>query len=125
MPTLWQQEFYEKGPHSLADAIKEVEKLQAVQKLTANLLPSSSVNVMSSNDDKYFQHQESGHMAGHCPRIKCFDFDEYGHVTAACPDKIPLSGTPARHGNTNSNTRCHNRSTSCHDHQDRHNCHDY
>ena len=42
---------YEKGPQSLADAIKEVEKLQAAQQLTATLLPSSSVNTMSSDDD--------------------------------------------------------------------------
>ena len=57
---------YEKGPQSLADAIREVEKLQAAQQLTATLLPSSSVNVMSSNDDKCFQCQKSGHMACHC-----------------------------------------------------------
>ena len=107
---------YEKGPQSLADAIKEVEKLQAAQQLTATLISSSSVNVMSSDDDKCFQCQESGHMACHCHHIKCFDCEEYGHVTADCPDKIPLSGTPARQRNTNSNTRCHNRSTSHHDH---------
>ena len=53
---------YEKGPQSLADAIKEVEKLQAAQ-LKATLLPSSSVNIMSSDDDKCIQCQESGHMA--------------------------------------------------------------
>ena len=45
---------YEKGPQGLADAIKEVGKLQAAQQLTATLLPSSSVNMMSSNDDKCF-----------------------------------------------------------------------
>ena len=38
---------YEKGPQSLADAINEVEKLQAAQQLTSTLLPPSSVNVMS------------------------------------------------------------------------------
>ena len=63
---------YEKGPQSLADAIKEVEKLQAAQQLTATLIPSSSVNVMSSDDDKCFQCQELGHMACNCPHIKCF-----------------------------------------------------
>ena len=46
---------YEKGPQSLADAIKEVEKLQAAQQLTSTLLPSSAVNTMSSNEDKWFQ----------------------------------------------------------------------
>ena len=96
---------YEKGPQSLADAIKEVEKLQAAQQLTSTILPSSSVNTMSSDDDKCFQCQEVGHMACHCPHIKHFDCDEYGHVAADCPDKIPPSGIPARHRNNSSNTR--------------------
>ena len=42
---------YEKGSQSLADAIKEVEKLQAAQQLTATLFPSSSVNTMSSDEE--------------------------------------------------------------------------
>ena len=67
---------YKKGPQSLADAIREVEKFQAAQQLTASLLPSSTVNVMSSDYDKCFQCQESGHMACNCPHIKCFDYDE-------------------------------------------------
>ena len=54
---------YDKEPRSLADGIKEVEKLQAAQQLTATLIPSSSVNVMSCNDDKCFQCHELGHMA--------------------------------------------------------------
>ena len=96
---------YEKGPQSLADAIKEVEKLQAAQQLTTTLLSSSSVNTMSSNEDRYFQCQESGHMACCCPHIRCFDCDDYGHITADCPDKIPPSGILARHRDNNSNTR--------------------
>ena len=46
---------YEKGPQSLADAIKEVEKPQAAQQVTTTLITSSSVNVMSNDDDKCFQ----------------------------------------------------------------------
>ena len=86
---------YEKGPQSLADAIREAEKLQAAQQLTSILLPSSSVNTMSSNDNKCFQCQEMGHMACYCSCIRCFDCDDYGHVTADCPNKIPPSGIPA------------------------------
>ena len=48
---------YEKRPQTLADAISKVEKLQAVQQLTATLLPSSIVNVMSNEDDWCFQWQ--------------------------------------------------------------------
>ena len=116
---------YEKGPQSLADGMKEVEKLQTAQQLKATLLPSSSVNSMSSDDDKCFQCQESGHMARHCPCIRCFDCDEYGHVAADCPDKIPPSGTPARHRNNNSNMRQHDRSTSHNNHCNRHPHHDH
>ena len=39
---------YEKGPQNLTDTISEVEKLQAVQQLTATLLPFSTFNVMSN-----------------------------------------------------------------------------
>ena len=59
----------EKGPKTLADAISEVEKLQAAQQLTATLLPSSTVNMISSEDDKCFQCQELGHIACHCQHI--------------------------------------------------------
>ena len=54
---------YDKGPQTLADAISEVEKLQATQQLTATLIPSSTVNVMSYEEDHCFQCQESGHTA--------------------------------------------------------------
>ena len=117
---------YEKGPQSLADTIKEVEKLQAAQQLTSTLLPPSSVNPMSSDNDKYFQCQETGNMACYCPHSRCFDCNNYGHVTVDCPDNIPPSGMSTRcRDNTSSR---HNRSASRnnhtrhsnHDHRDRH-----
>ena len=103
---------YEKGPQSLADAIREVEQLQAAQQLMSTLLPASSVNTMSSEHDKCFQCQEMGHMACYCLRIMCFDCDDYGHVAADCPDKILPSGIPARHRENNSHTRQCDRSAS-------------
>ena len=30
-------------------------------------------------------------MAHYCPHIRCFDCNNYGHVTVDCPDKIPPS----------------------------------
>ena len=87
---------YEKGPQNLVDTIKEVEKLQAAQQITSTLLPPSLVNTMSSDNDKCFKCQETGHMAHYCPHIRCFDCNNYGHITVDCPDKIPPSGTPAR-----------------------------
>ena len=88
---------YEKGPQTLADAISEVEKLQAAQQLTATLLPSSTVNVMSNEGDQCFQFQGLGHITCHCPNVCCFECDEYGHIAADCPDRIAPSGTPAHH----------------------------
>ena len=41
----------EKGPQTLADTISEVEKLQATQQLIATLTPSSTVGVMSHEED--------------------------------------------------------------------------
>ena len=95
---------YKKGPQTLSEAIKEVEKLQAAQQITSTLLPTSSVNTMSSDNDRCFQCQEVGHMACYCPHIRCYDCDNYGHVATDCPDKIPPSGTPAR-CRTNNNDR--------------------
>ena len=60
---------YEKGPQSLLDAIREIKRLQAAQQLMSTLLPSSSVNTMSSSANKCFQCQEMGHMACYCPCI--------------------------------------------------------
>ena len=86
---------YEKGPQTLSEAIKEAEKLQAAQQITSSLLPASSVNAMSSDNDRCFQCKEVGHMAPYHPHIRCYDCDSYGHVAMDCPDKIPPSGTPA------------------------------
>ena len=65
---------YKKGPQSLADTIGEDEKLMAAQQITSTLLPTSLVNTMSSDNDKCFQCQETGHMACYCPHIKCFNY---------------------------------------------------
>ena len=51
---------YVKGPQTLAEAIKVVEKLQATQQITFTLLPTSLVNTMSSDNDRCFQCQEMG-----------------------------------------------------------------
>ena len=110
---------YEKGPQTLADAISEVEKLQAAQQLTATLIPSSTVNVMSHEKDHCFQCQESCHIAWHCQNVHHFKCDEYGHVVADCPHQIPPSGTPTHHHRPKSHTRHHIRLTSHHHHQNR------
>ena len=106
---------YEKGPQTLVEAIKEVGKLQTAQQITSTLLPTSSVNTMSSDNDRCFQYQETSHMACYCPHIRCFNCDKYGHVAIDCPDKIPPSGTPAHCRSNTTNTRC-----SHHDYKDRH-----
>ena len=78
---------------------------------------------MSSDNNKCFQCQETGHIAHYCPHIRCFDCDKYGHVAADCPDKIPPSGTPA-HCRSNTTSR-HDRSSSRHYNHTRCSHHDY
>ena len=96
-----------------------MEKLQAAQQLTTTLISSSTVNVISHEDDRCFQCQESGHIVCHCPNICCFKCNEYSHIVMDCPDQIPPSDTPAHHHRKESNTRHHTRSPSKHCHQDR------
>ena len=45
---------YKKGLQTLAEAIKEVEKLQATQQITSTLLPTLLVNTISSDNDRCF-----------------------------------------------------------------------
>ena len=111
---------YEKGSQTLTDAISEVEKLQAVQQLTATLLPSSTVNVMSNKKDQCFQCQELGHIACHCPNVCCFECDEYGHIAVDCLNRIPPSGMPTCHKRHHSSTRHHTRPTLRHCHRNNH-----
>ena len=117
---------YEKGPQTLSEVIKEVEKLQAAQQITSSLLHASSINTMSSDNDRCFQCQETSHKAHYCPHIRCYDCDNYGHVAMDCPDKIPPSGTPAcsRTSTYNRSRRSssrHNSHTRCprHEHRNR------
>ena len=60
---------YEKEAQTLSDVITEVERFQATQQPTATLIPSSTVNVMSHEEEHCFQCQESGHIAHHCPNV--------------------------------------------------------
>ena len=46
---------YEKGPQILTDTISEVEELNAIQQLTALIIPTSTVNVMSNEEVHCFQ----------------------------------------------------------------------
>ena len=46
---------YEKGLQTLNDVISEVEKLNAVQQVTATITPPSTVNMMSNDEERYFQ----------------------------------------------------------------------
>ena len=114
---------YEKGPQTLAEAIREVQKLQATQQITSSLLPTSSVNTMSSDQDRCFQCQEVGHMAPYCPHIRCYDCDNYGHVAMDCPDKILPSGTAA-HCRPGTNERSR-RSSSRHNNHTSHSHHEH
>ena len=103
---------YEKGPQMLTEAILEVEKLNAVQQLTPMIIPPSTVNVMSLEEDYCFQYQEQGHIAQNYSHIRYYECSEYGHIVMDCPHRIPLSGTPAIHHKPPRS--CHARSRSRH-----------
>ena len=49
---------YEKGLQTLTDAISEVEKFNAVQWITAMIIPHSTVIMMSNEEDHCFQCQD-------------------------------------------------------------------
>ena len=55
---------------------------------------------MSSDDDKCFQCQETGHMACYCPHIGCFDCNNYGHVAGIALTKSHLQACQQDAGTT-------------------------
>ena len=110
---------YEKGPQTLSDTISKVEKLIALQQLTATITPPSMVNMMSNNEDHCFQCQEHGHTARNCPNLRCFECDEYSHIIMDCPHRIPPFRTPAKHHNSKPHKIHHTKSSSRHHHEDR------
>ena len=103
----------------LNDTISEVEKLNAVQQLTASITPPSMVNMTSNNEDCCFQCQEHDHIAGNCPNIRCFECDRYGHIVMDCPHRKAPSETPAKHHQAKLHKSHHTRSGSRYHHEDR------
>ena len=114
---------YEKGPQTLMEAITEVEKLQAIQQITSTLLPTSSVNTMSSDNGKCFQCQEIGHMACYCPHLWCYDCDNTDMLPWTAWIRYHHLGTPACCRNDTNNR--HERSSSRHHSHTRCSHHDY
>ena len=110
---------YEKGPQTLSAAISKVEKLNAVQQLTSMIIPPSTVNIMSNDEDHCFQCQEQGHIARNCPNIRCFKCDEYCHIVMDCPHRIPPLGILVKHHQARPHRSHPNRSSSRHHHEDR------
>ena len=54
---------YEKDLQTLKDVITEVEKLSGALQLTMTIIPSSTINMLSNEEDQCCQCQESGHIA--------------------------------------------------------------
>ena len=108
---------YEIGPQTLMDAILEVEKLNAIQQLTAMIIPPSTVNVMLNEEGCCFPCQEPGHITQHCPHIRCYECDKYDHIIMDCPHRIPPSGTSVTHHKSDNSH--HARLRSRHHHEDR------
>ena len=104
---------YEKGLQMINDAISKVEKLTAVQQLTATITAPSMVNMVANDDNRGFQYEEHGHIARHCP-IRYFECDEYGDIVMDSP-----LGTPAKHHQSKLHKSHHARSSSRYCYEDR------
>ena len=83
------------------------------------IIPQSTVNIMSNDEDCCFQCQEQGHIARNCPNLRCFECDEYGHIVMDCPHRIPPLGTLAKHHQPRPHRSHPTRSSSKHYHEDR------
>ena len=68
---------YETDPHTLTDAIKEVEKLHAAQQLTTTIIPASTVNMMSKKKIS----------------VSCASSQAIPHDTAHTSDAIKVTNT--------------------------------
>ena len=76
---------YEKGPQTLSEAIKEVEKLQAAQQITSTLLSDSLVNTMSSNNDRSFNAKKLATWHAIVHTYDAMIAINYGHVAMDLP----------------------------------------
>ena len=83
------------------------------------IIPLSTVNMMSNNEDRCFQCQEQGNIARNCPKIRCYKCDEYGHIVIDCPHRISPLGTPAKCHQPRPHRDHLTRSSSRHHHEDR------
>ena len=110
---------YGKGPQTLTDVISKLEKLNTIQHLTAMIIPPSTVNVISHEEDCCFQCQEQGHVAQTCHHIRCYECDEYGPIVMDCPHRKPPLGTPVTHHKAKHLRSHHARTRSRHHHEDR------
>ena len=84
---------YKKGPQNLTDAIREVENPQTAQQLAITLLPSSTVDIMSSEDDKCFQCQESGQHGMPLSLYKMFQLQQIW----SCHSRLSRQNTAIRY----------------------------
>ena len=91
---------YEKDPQTLAEVIRQAEKLNAVHQLTATLTPS--LVSMMSGVDRYFVCGQIDHFGYHCLDAQYYGCDEFSHFARDFPNKIPPSGTPYHQDRLNS-----------------------
>ena len=74
---------------------------------------------MSNEDNWCFQCQKPGHIAWHCPQIRCHECKEYQYIVMDCPQNIPPSGTPAQHHKVHRNYHTRSSSRCCWEDQER------
>ena len=95
-------------PHHLTSDVHEwINEIPTVSiYYLAMIIPPSTVNVMSNEEDCCFQCQEPGHTAQHCPHIRCYECDEYGHIVMDCPNRIPPSMTSVTYQKAHKGSPC-------------------
>ena len=91
---------YEKGPTTIEDTIRIVEKISSAQCIAASFSQNHQISMMKrGSTDHHTPSQDCsncrqlGHPWFTSPRIVCHRCNQYGHILRHCWDRIPPSGT--------------------------------
>ena len=90
---------YEKGPQTLSEVIRIVEKFTAAQ-VTATLKPS--LVSMMSNDERCFVCGQTGHFGHPLPWCTVLQLQWIQPLCTRLPNNIPSSGTPCNQDRSHS-----------------------
>ena len=91
---------YEKGPTTIEDAIRIVEKISSAQRIAASFSQNHQISMMKRGSTNHHMPSQDcsncgqlGHPWFACPHIICNGPNQYGHIYRHCWDRIPPSGS--------------------------------